>query len=113
MPSVLLMMRRYSLVTLPTLRLKKLSLKKKSNFESMCKQWGRILATSHARADKDFKAGRLQYSFEKEVVKRTKGKQKAFCDLVCQVAASYADQVKKDYQHFTGWLDTSGCPEPE
>ncbi len=92
---------------------KKLSLKKKSNFESMCKQWGRILATSHARADKDFKAGRLQYSFEKEVVKRTKGKQKAFCDLVCQVAARYADQVKKDYQHFTGWFDTSGCPEPE
>ncbi len=82
---------------------KKLTLQKKDNFISMCKQWGQILATSHARADNDLNKGRIKYSFEKEVVKVTKGKEKDFCKLVYDVAADYTDQVAKDYKYFKEW----------
>ncbi len=84
---------------------KKLTLKKKDNFISMCKQWGEILATSHARADNDYNKVHIKYSFEKEVGKVTKGKEKDFCKLVYDVAADYADQVSKDYKYFMGWHD--------
>ncbi len=84
---------------------KKLTLKKKDNFISMCKQWGEILATSHARADNDYNKVHIKYSFEKEVGKVTKGKEKDFCKLVYDVAADYADQVSKDYKYFMGWYD--------
>ncbi len=86
---------------------KKLTLKKKDNFISMCQQWGEILATSHARADNDANKGRISYSFDKEVCKVTKGKEKEFCKLVYAVSADYADQVAKDYKYFKGWFNAS------
>lgn len=85
-----------------------LSLKKKSNFFSKCKQWGEILATSHARADSD---ARIPYCFEQEVRKATKGKEKEFCKLTYKIAADYADQVAEDYKYFMEWFDASNCPK--
>ncbi|MGK7895138.1 MAG: DUF2252 domain-containing protein [Xenococcus sp. (in: cyanobacteria)] len=90
---------------------KKLTLQKKDNFISMCQQWGKILATSHARADNDDNKGRITYSFDKEVSKVTKGKEKEFCKLVYDVSADYADQVAKDYKYFKGWFNASKCPK--
>ncbi len=92
--------------------IRKLTLKNQANFISMCKQWGNILATSHARADNDANKVRIKYSFEKEVGKVTRGKKKDFCKLVYDTAADYADQVGKDYKYFTGWFDASKCPKP-
>lgn len=79
---------------------KKLTLKNKNNFLSMCEQWGEILATSHARADNDANKGRIEYSFEEEVCKVTKGQKKDFRNLVYEIAANYADQVAEDYTYF-------------
>jgi uncharacterized protein (DUF2252 family) len=91
--------------------MKHLSLKKKSNFLKKCKQWGKILATSHARADNTSSQDRIKYSFEKAVKKVTKGREEDFCKLVCTTAADYADQVADDYKYFTEWFDASDCPQ--
>ncbi len=84
---------------------KKLSLKDKGNFKSMCKQWGKILAVAHARADDEYKSNLIDYCFEKEVDKATKGKHKKFCKQVADIGLDYADQVKKDWGYFTDWFD--------
>jgi len=91
----------------------KLSLKNKGNFKDMCHQWGKILATAHARADSDFKKHLIDYSFEKEVSKVTKGKRKEFCKLVSEIGVSYANQVEQDWAYFNGWFDAKSCKESE
>ncbi|MCI5209860.1 MAG: DUF2252 domain-containing protein, partial [Candidatus Electrothrix sp. ATG2] len=52
-----------------------------------------------------------KHSLEKEVSRVTKGKEKKFCKLVCDIATDYADQVAQDYKYFTKWFDASKCPK--
>lgn len=70
----------------------------------IAKLWGKILATDHARADKDFEEKYIPYSFEKQVIKLTDGKHKEFGQLVKQVAFSYANQVETDYDSFLKFI---------
>jgi uncharacterized protein (DUF2252 family) len=77
--------------------LKRTKLKKKGDYVEMAKQWGRILAAAHARADKDFDPALIDYSFEKEVIKQTDGHEKKFAELTVQIAMNYAKRVKSDH----------------
>ncbi|WP_013323748.1 DUF2252 domain-containing protein [Gloeothece verrucosa] len=82
-----------------------------SSFEEVAKQWGKILATDHASADKDFDAGIIPYSFDKQVDEQTKDHHQEFRELVKKVAFDYADQVKADYDVFVKALKPKNCPE--
>ncbi len=73
---------------------------KQSDLLEIAKLWGKILATDHARADKDFEEKYIPYSFEKEVIQLTNGKHKEFRELVKKVAFAYANQVESDYDGF-------------
>lgn len=88
---------------------KKFSLKKTTNFLSMCEQWGQILAVSHAESANREK--RIDYCFAQELYKLTKGKEDAFVRSIVRTASAYADQAIADYQYFTKWFDCSNCPK--
>ncbi len=80
--------------------LKTNKLKDKDSFIEVAQQWGKILATDHARADQDFDQKLVPDSLEKQVTKITDGKHKEFRGLVREVAFKYAEQVKIDYRSF-------------
>ncbi|MEM7396139.1 MAG: DUF2252 family protein, partial [Verrucomicrobiota bacterium] len=61
----------------------------------LSEQWGRGLATAHARA-----AVGLPFNFMEEVGKLTGSDEEGFTDLVLTVATGYADQVEHDYKTF-------------
>jgi uncharacterized protein (DUF2252 family) len=70
----------------------------------MAEQWGRGLATEHARA-----AEITAYCLAEEVSRLTDGKHRQFSKLVKQVAFGYADQVQADYQVFLSSLAPADC----
>ncbi len=78
-------------------------------FTDMAKLWGQILATDHARADKDFEQDLIPYSFEKQVDELTNGHHKEFRALVRQVAFEYAERVQADYEAFKAALKPNNC----
>ncbi len=80
--------------------LKTENLTDKDSFIEVAQQWGKILATDHARADKDFDKKLVSTSLEKQVKKITDGKHQEFRALVREVAFKYAEQVKVDYRSF-------------
>ncbi|MDJ0508357.1 MAG: DUF2252 family protein [Crocosphaera sp.] len=81
------------------------SLKRKSSFVKIAQQWGIILATAHARADKDFSPMYVPYFFAKQVTKQTENSQEAFQLLVKEIAFDYAQQVETDWQSFLNHFD--------
>ena len=74
-------------------------LKDEKDFQKMASQWGEILATVHARADR-LPGVSHEESFEKTVTRMTTKHQKKFEDLVCEVALQYAGQVQRDWETF-------------
>ena len=66
----------------------------------LAEQWGIILATDHARADRDFDSDYVANSFEDAVDDLTDGHHDEFRALTREVAREYADQVAADYQTF-------------
>ena len=72
-----------------------------SRFLDMAEQWGAILATAHARSDKDYDSSYISYSFDKQVDLLTDHRHSEFRSLVREVAEVYADQVADDYLAFT------------
>ena len=89
------------------------NLNKEKAFTNMAKLWGKILATDHARADKDFASDLIPYSFDKQVDKLTDGHHKEFRALVRQIAFEYADRIQADYEAFEAALKPDKCPEVE
>jgi len=69
----------------------------------LAEQWGAVLATAHARADRDASATNVPHNFEHEVHLRTDTHHDQFRARVRAVAIPYADQVEHDYLVF---LDT-------
>ena len=69
-------------------------------FKSLTETWGTILATAHARADKNFDDTFISYSFDKQIHKITDGHHKEFRQLVRGIAFDYADQVQQDWTTF-------------
>jgi len=82
----------------------------KTRFVKMAEQWGTILATAHARADKDYSSTLIDYSVDKAIDEQTDGQHAAFRSLVREIAFSYATQVVHDWNTFVQYLDGS-CPQ--
>jgi uncharacterized protein (DUF2252 family) len=76
------------------------TLTKAKRFKKMAEQWGKILATSHSRADQDAIGSKINHAFDAAVYQLTTGQESAFIDLVQIVAQSYADQVELDWKTF-------------
>ncbi len=71
-----------------------------TRFTKLAEQWGQVLATHHARADKDWDASVFPYSLDGEVRSLTDGDHSGFRALVRTLATDYADQVEYDYSSF-------------
>ncbi|GAB4579944.1 MAG: DUF2252 domain-containing protein [Anaerolineales bacterium] len=74
-------------------------LKGEKDFERMAGQWGKILATLHARAD-HLPGISHEKSFEQQVTERTEKRSTEFLRLVSEVALEYAAQVRVDWARF-------------
>lgn len=85
------------------------TLTKKKRFRKLAEQWGKILATSHSRADQDAQGSRINHDFDEALCHLTNGKFAAFSQLVQKVALSYADQVELDYEAFRTANPTLKC----
>lgn len=71
-----------------------------TRFTNMAEQWGVLLATHHARADKDWNAAVLGHSVDSAIKARTNGSHSGFRAKVRSIALGYATQVQQDYQSF-------------
>lgn len=71
-----------------------------TRFTNLAEQWGQVLATHHARADKDADPSVISYSFDSEVNSITNGDHAGFRALVRALAVDYANQVAYDYASF-------------
>ena len=69
-------------------------------FTKLAEQWGSILATAHARADKDHNAAYVSEQFESVMHDLTDTHHSAFRSEVFDFATSYAEQVKTDFALF-------------
>lgn len=71
-----------------------------TRFTHLAEQWGQVLATHHARADKDWDSSVFSYSVDSEINARTDGDHAGFRARVRAIATDYADQVRYDYDSF-------------
>lgn len=85
-------------------------LNKTDEMIEMAKQWGQILATDHARSDRDFDPQYIPHSLEAEVGELTDGNHKEFRQLVRSIATEYGDRVESDWKIFAEMLKPSNCP---
>ena len=67
---------------------------------NLAEQWGALLATHHARADKDWDSALIPHSIDGAVDALTDGDHEGFRALVQAVAGAYANQVVLDYESF-------------
>lgn len=81
--------------TLNTTKLSKLK-----HMTSMAQQWGSILATAHARADRDFDSGLLGEHFEDVLTALVGERHQDFHHQVFCFADNYCQQVHIDYELF-------------
>lgn len=84
-------------------------LNKTDEMIEMAKQWGQILATDHARGDRDFDPQYIPHSLEAEVGELTDGNHEEFRRLVNSIATEYGDRVEADWEIFTETLKPSDC----
>lgn len=76
----------------------------------LAEQWGAVLATAHARADRDFSAALIPYDFEAEVMAKIGSGGSLFKAHVRQIAQRQAYQAQADYQSFRDWLSAHPLP---
>lgn len=86
------------------------TLTKPKSLRKLCEQWGKILATCHARADQNYDADLVPHSFEDEVQAIVQGDEAQFCQLVRDIAISYTEVVFSDWQAF---LASDLCAESQ
>ncbi len=87
-------------------------LRQTDDYQSMAEQWGIVLATAHARSDRDFDEVLIPHSVDREIDLLTEGAHDAFRDLVRELAFEYAQQTNDDYTLFMDWLAPADCPAP-
>ena len=71
-----------------------------NRFTKLAEQWGSILATAHARADKDHNSAYVSEQFESVMHDLTDTHHSEFRSEVFDFATSYAEQVKTDFALF-------------
>jgi uncharacterized protein (DUF2252 family) len=67
---------------------------------NLAEQWGQVLATHHARADKDWDSSVFPSSLDGQINALTDGGHAGFRARVRALALDYADQVELDYASF-------------
>jgi len=67
---------------------------------NLAEQWGQVLATHHARADKDWDSSVFPSSLDGQINALTSGDHAGFRARVRALALDYADQVELDYASF-------------
>jgi uncharacterized protein (DUF2252 family) len=67
---------------------------------NLAEQWGELLATQHARADRDWDASVVPQSVDGQINALTNGDHAGFRARTRAVALAYADQVDLDYASF-------------
>jgi uncharacterized protein (DUF2252 family) len=72
-----------------------------TRLQHLAEQWATVLATQHARADRDWSSAVFAASLDGEVNARTRADHAGFRALVRAIANDYADQVELDYASFT------------
>lgn len=77
------------------------SLNTLTRFTKLAEQWGQLLATHHARADKDWDASVFPDSLDGQVNALTNGDHAGFRAKVRAIAQDYASQVALDYTSFS------------
>ncbi len=75
-----------------------------SRVNKLAEVWGAVLATAHARADRDANATLLPQNFDEELLHRIGERQELFRARVREVALSYANQVAADHAAFNRTL---------
>ena len=76
----------------------------------MAEQWGAILATDHARADRDSETSTLSNDFDSSVAAITDSSHSDFRALVREVAHEYAARAAEDYGYFQANFSFGSCP---
>ncbi len=71
-----------------------------TRFTNLAEQWGQVLATHHARADKDWDPTVFPYSVDSEINARTDGDHAGFRARVRAIASDAATQVQYDFASF-------------
>jgi uncharacterized protein (DUF2252 family) len=71
-----------------------------TRLQNLAEQWGTLLATQHARADRDWDAAIFPFSLDAEIDARTDGRHDQVRALVRTIAFDYADQVALDHASF-------------
>lgn len=74
----------------------------RTRLRKLARQWGALLAASHARSDRDFDDAFVDGSFEAAVADAVGNDDEGFEALVTEIAFAYADQVGADYEAFLG-----------
>lgn len=67
---------------------------------NLAEQWGQVLATHHARADKDWDSSVFPGSLDGQINTLTNGDHAGFRAVVRALALDHADQVQFDYASF-------------
>lgn len=80
-----------------------------TRFTKLAEQWGAIVATAHARADKDARPDLLPHSLDKEIDLITQGEHDELRAIVREVAFEYAEQVALDFAAFEPHASDYGC----
>lgn len=70
----------------------------------LAKQWGTILATDHARADRDHNSSQVSTDFDASLANVIDGNHSDFNNRVANFGMAYAEQVNRDYQSFLNLL---------
>jgi uncharacterized protein (DUF2252 family) len=71
-----------------------------ARLQHLAEQWGQVLATQHARADRDWDAVVFPGSVDAQIAGLTNGDHAGFRALVRTLALDYADQVALDHASF-------------
>ncbi|MEM1177079.1 MAG: DUF2252 family protein [Acidobacteriota bacterium] len=75
------------------------------DLEALARDLGVVLASAHARADRDFPQGGIETSFDDALADalNTERRRRAFIDEVAAWSSGYARQVALDYAFFLDW----------
>ena len=77
-----------------------------TRISKLAQQWGSVLASAHARSDKDYNSQIISHNFEQVMDDIADGKHSEFRAEVFAFAKAYAAQVESDYSLFLNLLNT-------
>lgn len=77
-----------------------------TRLNKLAEQWGTILATAHARADRDHDSSQVTNNLDASLANIIDGNHSDFNNRVASFGMAYANQVNSDYQAFLSLLNS-------